>query len=169
MTITKEIREAMARVLDQRHVSEKTAQDILLICKNGLTAKEALQMRGENNPNKDTLTNLKKKSERWMLSSPDLQKLSYNTVRDTLKMKPIEVRQSPDNEKKDYIYPTVSNRLAAAAMVTDRTEPVKQDHGPGSVTNNIQVNVRQYDRPDAIAQHVVAEITGQDVSEPESI
>ena len=159
MTITKETREDMAKVLGQVTVSEKTAQDILLICKAGVTAREALSLRGIDNPNPDTVTDLKKKSEIWLLSSPDLQKLAHHAVRDTLKMKPIKVKVSPYGDEDMFIYPQVSNRLAAAAMVTDRTEPIKQDHGPQQVTNNIQVNVRELFN----AQHVVIEDNGQGV------
>jgi hypothetical protein len=120
-------------------------------------------MRGINNPNKDTVTDLKRKSEKWLLSSPDLQKLAHHAVRDTLKMKPIKVKVSPYGDEDMFIYPQVSNRLAAAAMVVDRTEPIKQDRGPQSVTNNIQVNVRELFN----TQHVVSEAIGHDVSEAE--
>jgi hypothetical protein len=154
MKITKETRQEMADILEQRHVSEKTAQDIILMCKNGLTAREALKMRGIDNPNKDTLTNLKKKSERVLLANPQLQKLAHNAVRDILKMKPVEVNVSPDSDKKRYIYPTVSNRLAAAAMVTDRTEPIVQEIHHHKTSIHADIDFSEFRKPKPVPQDI---------------
>jgi hypothetical protein len=141
MTITKELRQEMAEILEQRHVSEKTAQDILLMCKNGLTAQEALLMRGESNPNPHTLTDLRKKSQKWLLSNPDMQKLAHKAVKETLRMKPVKVNE---NGEEKLIYPSHTNRLAAAAMVTDRTEPVKGSESAGDTFNFVQINASSY-------------------------
>ena len=151
------IRKQMAEALEVSHISDKTALILDMVSKGHSIDIAHRMVTGKDKLSDSTKTHLKKKSQKWLLSSPDLQKLAHHAVRDTLKMKPIKVKVSPYGDEDTYIYPQVSNRLAAAAMVTDRTEPVKQDHGPQSVTNNIQVNVREL----FSTQHVVLEDNGQ--------
>lgn len=151
MNITKELKQDMAEVLEQATVSDKTARDILLICKNGLTAREALSMRGINNPNDGTVTDLKGKSQKWMLSNPQMQRLAHNVSKRAMQGKPIVGKFKKDGKDcENVMLPEFKHALAAASMVTDRTEPVKQEHSARSITNNIQVNIRKYDNPVAI-------------------
>jgi hypothetical protein len=164
--ITKELRDAMAKALDQTTVSEKTARAILLLCKSDITAQEALKLAsGLDNPSPHTCTDLRRKSQRWLLASPEMQELAGKAVKDTLKMKPVAVKVEPGSDEKKYIYPTVSNRLAAADMVTSRTEPVKSNEGSGGNTYNfVQINADKYR-----AQDVVQHDTGEDGPETISI
>jgi hypothetical protein len=148
MKITDELRKEMAQVLGQRHVSVKTAQDILLICKNGLTAREALMMRGETNPNKDTLTGLRKKSEIWLLNRPDMQKLAHNVHKRAMQGKPIVGKYKKDGKDcENVMLPEFKHALAAASMVTDRTEPKVQEVNIVRTSIHADLDMSQYRDP----------------------
>lgn len=154
MVITREIREDMAEVLGQSTVSEKTAKDIILICKNDLTARQALQLRGIDNPNKDTVTDLKKKSEKYLLSSPDMQKLAHNVHKRAMQGKPITGRYKDNdgNVKENVMLPDYKHAMAAADSVMIRTDPVKQQAQTGTVNLFIdKVQVNQFQALDVVA------------------
>jgi hypothetical protein len=144
MVITKETREDMAQALGQTTVSEKTAKDILLICKHDLTAREALKMRGIDNPNPDTITDLKRKSERYLLSSPEMQKLAHNVHKRAMQGKPIVGKYKKDGKDcENVMLPDYKHAMAAADSVMIRTDPVKQQASGGTVNlfiDKVQVN-----------------------------
>jgi hypothetical protein len=110
----------------------------------GLSAEEAyFLVTGKRVMHRNTKSDLKKKHDKWLLSRPQLQKLASNAVRDTLKMMPVETESvetcpgckagqdkpsckvcSGTGVLKTVIHPSYTNRLAAAAMVVDRVDPV---------------------------------------------
>jgi hypothetical protein len=160
MVITQEQREEMARILGQRHVSDKTAQDILLMCKAGFTAREAMSIRGVDNPCPDTLTDLKKKSEIFLLSSPELQELAKSATYNFLQGKPVigKYKDKDGNEQENAVFPKASTIGTLIKEVADRTDPIKHERGNRSITNNIQVNMKVLDNPEP-TQHVDIEET----------
>ena len=109
---------------------------------NGVDPKTALLL---TNPYKDTITKqavwkTKAKFDKLSLTRPDLVKLARNAVKDCLEDKPIN----------GEIYPTHSNKLAAASMVYDRFEPVKSNQAEApqgntyidmSVINNVGMGI----------------------------
>ena len=108
----------------------------------GIDPKTALQITNFKpiiSPN--AVTNLKKKYEKWSLKSPKTVKLAHRAVLDCLAGETSEIKsQKIDRngqvvEITETIAPTVTNKLAAAAMVYDRYEPV--------VRQNLNVNVNQ--------------------------
>jgi len=71
---------------------------------------------------------MQRKAKDLYLKSPEMQRKAYKAIEETLDMKPQKTTEKTKNgfEVKDA-YPTHSNRLEAARMVVDRTEPaVKQ-------------------------------------------
>jgi hypothetical protein len=142
-----EVRKDIAKALEVSHVSDNTAR-ILQLTSKGVAIEEAHKLvTGKDRLPEATKSNIKRKSEKWLLNSPQMQKLAHNAVRDTLKMKPIKT-------EKGEIYPRVSDRLTAASMVTDRTEPRKQQTGSGPVNLFIdKVQVNQFQAPEP--QHMV--------------
>jgi hypothetical protein len=154
MTITKETRANMAEVLGQATVSEKTAQDILLICKNDLTARQALMLRGIDNPCPDTVTDLKRKSEKFLLSSPEMQELAGSAAKRILQGKPIIGKVKVKGEEHiNVINPKGSDVTSVIDMVTKRTEPIKQDKGSAGINLFIdKVQVNQFQTQDVVPE-----------------
>jgi len=143
--IDKQTKQDMAKALGQRCISDKVAQDITLICKNNLTAREALMMRGIDKPSSDTLTDLKKKAETWNLASPSMQKLSHNAAKRILQGKPIIGKYIKDGESKEnIILPNGSQVVAVIDMVTKRTEPIRSNESSGDTFNFVQITATQF-------------------------
>ena len=73
-----------------------------------------------------------------------MQKLAHDAIRQTLRLKPLEISKGMDengNEIKELIYPSHTNRIAAAAMVADRTEPITRQN----VNLNLNADVAPVD------------------------
>jgi hypothetical protein len=166
MEITKELKETMAQALGQAHISDKTAQDMILICKHGLTARDALKYRGVDKVSPDTLTDIKKKSQKVLLACPELQRLSHDAAQKILEGKPIIGEYEHKGEmKENVILPKASHVVAVMDMVTKRTEPIKSNEGSGGDTYNfVQINADKYR-----AQDIVSHETGEDGPETISI
>lgn len=143
------IKREMADALGIAHISDNTAR-ILQLHSKGIALEDAHRLiTGKERLPDSTKTNLKKKSEKWLLNSPQMQKLAHNAVKETLQMKPIETEKGP-------IYPRVSDRLAAASMVTDRVEPVKGQQGQGTINLFIdKVQVNQFQAPDVVSHETM--------------
>jgi hypothetical protein len=160
-----ELRRDIAQALGVAHVSNNTAL-ILDLVRKGYSLDIAHRMvTGKHNLSQATESNLKNKSKKWMLASPEMQKLAHNVHKRAMQGKPIvgKYKDKDGNNKENIMMPDFKHAQAAADSVLVRTEPIKQDHGPQSVTNNIQVNVRELFN----TQHVVSEAIGHDVSEVE--
>ena len=122
----------------------KTIQAIKLVS-IGETPEEALKL--VNNKNKITsgaVSHLRKKIRKYSLTHPKLVKLAQDVVLDTLKGEVTELQQEKvtnTGQRVEYIEriaPTVTNKLAAAAMVYDRFEPVKGS--PEVINNSLTIN-----------------------------
>jgi hypothetical protein len=107
----------------------------------GMSPKQALQA---TNFKKDIspagIANFKKKYKKHSLTHPKLIKLAHHAVTDCLTDQPI-ISTHKDRQGREITEetpPTWSNKLAAASMVYDRFEPVKQPNGSdGGMTVNI--------------------------------
>lgn len=109
----------------------KTLEACKLIVDHGVEPKTALILTtGNGNPHPETVRRLKDKSRKYALSSPKMVKLAHQAVTDVLQGKTFTLDQqkvTKDGDVIDYketISPTYTNKLAAAAMVADRAEPV---------------------------------------------
>lgn len=68
---------------------------------------------------------VKHKLEKHSLASPQMRKKAFKAVKETLEMKPHDATVFIKGEPQTIpVYPTHTNRLAAAQMVADRCEPV---------------------------------------------
>jgi hypothetical protein len=101
---------------------------IMALMEKGMDARTALIVgTGNIDPHRNTVTQVKKKYEKWSLARPAMVKLAHQAVQETLAMKPIITSDGKE------IHPSHTNRLAAAAMVADRAEPV--------VRQNVNLNL----------------------------
>lgn len=109
----------------------KTQEAANLVINHGVDEKTALTLIKGEPPTDSTLSRFKDKVQKYRLANPGMVKLAHQAVKDTLKMKPITYEASkpvPGVGIVDYtetIMPSITNRLAAAAMVLDRDQPVK--------------------------------------------
>ena len=100
---------------NQPRMCQKTVDAIKLVAM-GLQPQEALQITNHKPKiTSEAVRKFNRKFDKYSLVKPDLVKLARNAVKDVLDNKPIN----------GDIYPTHSNKLAAASMVYDRFEPVK--------------------------------------------
>ena len=77
------------------------------------------------------------KFKKWSLARPKLIKLAEKAVEATLKMSPVEMEVfNPKTGEVENIkqYPSFTNRLAAAAMIADRADPIIKK------TENLNIN-----------------------------
>jgi hypothetical protein len=154
MVIDKEIKAQMAEVLGQAHISDKTAQDITLICKGGLEPEEVIALRGLTNPGNGTVNNLRNKSKKWLLANPDMQKLAHNAAKKILKGQPIISEYTENDEIKQHVMlPKMSNVVAVMDMVTKRTEPIEQQSTVRESNTYVQVNIDGYKAQDMVMPH----------------
>lgn len=119
----------------------KTALDLAI--NHGVDEKTALILaHGGKQVSPGAITQFKAKVAKYRLTAPNMVKLAHNAVKDALKDKAIEVQQQAFDKKTgevveytEKIAPTWTNKLAAAAMVLDRNEPVVK------VNHNVNVNL----------------------------
>jgi hypothetical protein len=109
----------------------KTKRIINLINNHGHEPREAIKLvTGNTTPNRNTVADIRQKAARYSLQRPAMVKLAHKVVADTLKGKADQIHQqkvNKDGQVVDFIEqiaPTHTNKLAAAAMVFDRAEPV---------------------------------------------
>lgn len=128
--------------------------EIMKLIDNGLTIEQAVKLaKGKDKIHPNTKTDLKKKYDRWRLTQPAVVKLAHKAVKETLQMKAIKTGSQvicPECKGRakeeqicalcndvglvhESITPTTTNRLAAAAMVMDRADPV--------VRQNMNLNI----------------------------
>lgn len=97
----------------------KTLQAAKLVMDHGVEPKEALILAsGNKQPTRQAVHHFKEKLNKLALSSPKMQKLARSAIQETLEMKPIDIGEGKQ------MFPSHTNRLAAAAMVADRVDPV---------------------------------------------
>lgn len=92
------------------------------------------------------IPNLKKKLDKTSLVSHKAKKLARKAVIETLEMQPVKVQKVSKNGEIVEVdeKPTHSNRLTAAAMVLDRSEPIIQRHQNESVNINLDGTLLDY-------------------------
>ena len=115
----------------------------------GVDPKTALMLTNRKDKISDVAVyKLKEKYKRYSLTRPKTVKLAERAVLDVLEGKEIEYtaqKVTKTGEVVDYkekIVPSASNKLAAAAMVYDRYEPVKQQDQ--QVTSNTYIDLTTY-------------------------
>lgn len=122
----------------------------------GVSPRDAHKLStGKDNVAPQSISALKKKYNNWLLSKESTVKLASKVYIDTMKMKPVktkEIKSCPEcNGKtieegepdcvtcsgqgvvKTLIYPSHTNRMAAAAAVMDRIDPI--------VKQNVNLNL----------------------------
>jgi len=106
----------------------KTKRAMDLVVNHGVEPKEALILAtGNTTPTPKTVIEFKEKVRKYSLSRPSMVKKAFSAVQETLDMKPILTADGKE------IFPSHTNRLAAAAMVADRVEPM--------VRQNVNLNI----------------------------
>lgn len=96
--------------------------------------------------NRQYLPQLKRKLDKTSLVSAKAKRLAKKAVIETLEMKAV-TETKLDNKGNEVVVenkPTHSNRLTAAAMVLDRSEPIIQRHQTESVNINLDGTLLDY-------------------------
>lgn len=111
--------------IKQPKLMNKTLEAFKLV-ESGLEPSEALKaVNYTRKISPQSVSVFKKKLKKYTLTNPTIIKLAHQAIKDCLNNKPIN----------GEIYPSHTNKLAAASMVYDRVEPtIKQ-------TQNLNVNV----------------------------
>lgn len=129
-------------------LTKKTQRAIKLVLEHGVDEKTALVLAGNGKMvNRSSVGRFKEKVRKYALSSPQMVKKAYSAIKDTLEMKPItyEVSKPVSGvgvvDYTETIMPSITNRLAAAAMVMDRDQPVVRQN----VNLNANVDVSPVD------------------------
>ena len=109
----------------------KTALALKLAIEHGVNPRDALLLaRGGNPPAERTVKDFKRKVARYSLTRPAMVKLAHDVVKNTLQgVTDSYTTQKVDRKGKvvdiiETVAPTYTNKLAAAAMVMDRDQPV---------------------------------------------
>jgi hypothetical protein len=122
-------------------LSHKTVQALNLAVNHGVEPKEAYILANGKAPSRATLTDFKRKVSKFSLQAPGMVKLAHQAVKDVLDGKEARydaVKVFSNGKKVKYqevMIPTHTNRLAAAAMIYDRTDPLVRR------SENLNVNV----------------------------
>ena len=107
---------------------QPATKEVFNMMDKGLTAEEATKLvKNKDKLSSSAKTKIKKSYDRYSLTKPKLVRLANKAIEDTLAM--TEHVSSDGN----ISIPSFTNRLTAAAMVKDRSEPV--------VRQNMNVNV----------------------------
>jgi hypothetical protein len=109
----------------------KTQKAIELVVNHGLTPSDALCLAtGKQQIDSGTLSRFRAKVQKHSLARPAMVKLAHSVVQDVLRGKADSVTTQKLGKNGqvvdiiEQIAPTHTNKLAAAAMVFDRAEPV---------------------------------------------
>jgi hypothetical protein len=125
----------------------KTLEAIQLV-NAGVSPEMALRFSNQkDNIRPETVSRFKQKLKKYTLTHPKLVKLAHNAVQDCLTDQPI-ISKRTDRQGNEIIEentPTWANKIAAASMVYDRAEPVKQPevHGGGLTVNVIPIAAQE--------------------------
>ncbi len=155
--------------------------DAFKLVEAGLTPRQALQTTNfRQTISGAAVSKFSPKFRQYTLTRPGTVKLAESQVRRILKAKAREVVKEKTVEVKEgietvkeitqYIHPSDSNILAAAGMVYDRYEPVRQLDGAG----NTQINIGQVITAEAgariaeaMARLPIIEVESQPQSQPQ--
>ena len=109
----------------------KTAQAIKLIVEHGVVPRDALLLaRGGNPPSATAVKEIRRKAAQYSLTRPAMVKLAHDAVKNALSGQVDTYTTQKMNKNgeivtiQETIAPTVTNKLAAAAMVMDRDQPI---------------------------------------------
>lgn len=123
-------------------LSHKTRKAIALVVDHGVEPKEAMVLTGcTKTVNPQSVSAFKGKVEKYSLQRPIMQKLAHQALRDTLEGKESRydaVKVFSNGASVPYqevIAPSYTNKLAAAAMVYDRVDPMIRR------SENLSINV----------------------------
>lgn len=117
----------------------KTQKAADLVVHHGVDPKTALMLTTGKVPDSGNLSRFNQKVSKYSLARPAMQKLAARAVQDTLSGKVVEIEAVKilgNGQKVPYIekiVPSYTNKLAAAAMVADRTEPI--------IRQNVNLNI----------------------------
>ena len=145
----KNTKQSKAEVIKPGHPDYMQPQtlEIMKLIDKGVSIEDSVKLvKNKDIIHPNTKTDLKKKYDKWALTSESMQKLAHNAVKNVLKMTPKktkEIKQCPQckGKSKDpdqpmcdtclgqgvvntLLYPTHTNQLAAVAMIADRVDPV---------------------------------------------
>lgn len=137
--------ETIVQTDKQPRYYEKTAIALKMM-DAGIDARKALQVvHNKAKVANQTVSSLRQKHRQYSLAKPRTVALAQKAILDTLKGETSEIRQQKVGkagqviEYTEIIAPTVTNKLAAAAMVYDRYEPAI------TRTESVNVNVSPVD------------------------
>lgn len=122
-------------------LATKTRKAVSLVVNHGVDPKDAYALVNGKPPKRDALDNLREQVRKYSLQTPQMQRLARDAVKDALQGKEMRydaVKILGNGAKVPYeevIVPSYTNKLAAAAMVQDRVDPVVRR------SENINVNV----------------------------
>ena len=122
-------------------LSGKMKKTIALAIDHGVEPKEAYMLVNGKVPTPATATRVKQMVEKYSLQRPVMQKLANQAIKDTLEGKEARydaVKVFSNGAKVPYqevIAPSYTNKLAAAAMIYDRIDPLVRR------SENLNVNV----------------------------
>jgi hypothetical protein len=101
------------KIENEPKLQPKTIQAMQYV-DSGLTPRQALEaVNLKRNISREAISKFNAKYRKYSLTTPKMQKLASNALKDCLSDKAIN----------GEIYPTYTNKIAAAAMVYDRVEP----------------------------------------------
>ncbi len=122
-------------------MTDRIATAANLVINHGVDEQTAMELATGRKVSKRTVEGFKDKVRKYALAAAPMVKLAHNAVKETLKMQPVEVERQAVNKEgevityTDKILPSHTNRLAAAAMVLDRDQPIIKH------TANVNINV----------------------------
>lgn len=97
----------------------KTKRALDLVTEHGVDPKDALILAtGNQNVTSGAVSHFREKVRKYSLSRPAMVKMAHQAIKETLAMKPVDIGDGKQ------MFPSHTNRLAAAAMVADRAEPI---------------------------------------------
>ena len=109
----------------------KTSQALKLVLDHGVTPRDALLLaRGGNPPSVAAVKNFKQKVAKYSLTRPAMVKLAHDCVKNVLSgVVDVHTTEKIDRQGnvvtiRESVAPTHTNKLAAAAMVMDRDQPI---------------------------------------------
>jgi len=111
--------------------NHKTQKLMDLVTNHGIDPKEAILLTEGEMPTPSRVSRLKEKARKLMVTAPKRVKSALQALDDTLAMKPITYEASKPVagigivDYQETIMPSITNRLAAAAMILDRDQPIK--------------------------------------------
>lgn len=129
-------------------IANKKQAAFITLRRQGLTVADASEVVGYN---LSYAYKVDKKSESFTINTPAMRKRALKAITETLDMKPVD-REIYNSKTGEIITvkerPTITNRLQAAGMVVDRSEPIIRRNENLNVNADISpVDLSAYLRP----------------------